>query len=43
MVSCIGNEREAKRMFLGMCTILSNDFLACILGMMEPLAGQFEV
>ncbi|KAL7532256.1 hypothetical protein ACHAXR_009448 [Thalassiosira sp. AJA248-18] len=43
VVSCIGNEREIDRMLLGMCMILSNDFLASILGMMEPMAGWFEI
>ena len=43
VVSCVGSEREIERMLLGLCMILSNDFSSCILGMMEPFAGWFEV
>jgi len=43
ITSCVGNEGEIERMFLGICTILSDDSLACIMGMMEPMAGWFEV
>ena len=43
VVSCVGNEREVERMLLGIALILSDDFGACIFGMMEPMAGTFEV
>lgn len=41
--SKVGHELEIERMVLGLCFILSNDHSACILGMMEPMAGYFEV
>ena len=43
VTSCVGNEFEIERMVLGICMILSNDYLACIMGMMEPMADTFEV
>lgn len=43
VISSVGNELEIERMFLGLCMMLSNNFAACILGMMEPMAGYFEV
>lgn len=43
VTSSVGNEWEIERMLLGLCTMLSNDLAACILSMMEPMAGFFEV
>ncbi|KAL7541477.1 hypothetical protein ACHAWF_006939 [Thalassiosira exigua] len=41
--SCVGNEREVDRVLLGLCLLLSDDFLSSVLGMAEPYAGTFEV
>ncbi len=43
VMSSVGNELEIERMLVGLCMILSNNYSACILGMMEPIAGSFEV
>ncbi|KAL9183171.1 hypothetical protein ACHAXT_004958 [Thalassiosira profunda] len=43
VTSAVGNEPEVERMFLAMCMILASDASACIMGMMEPMAGSFEV
>ena len=43
VMSSVGNEWEIERMLLGLCMMLSNDFVACTLAMIEPMAGFFEV
>ena len=43
VMSAVGNESEIERMVLGICLILSNDYLACIMGMIEPMSGFLEV
>jgi len=43
VMSAVGNELEIERMVLGICLILSNDYLACIMGMIEPMSGFLEV
>eukprot|EP00986_Skeletonema_menzelii_P012199 scaffold6619_cov146-Skeletonema_menzelii.AAC.5 len=41
--SSVGNEKEMERMILGLCSILCSDVSSCVLAMMEPMAGWFEV
>ena len=43
VISAIGNELEIERMVLGICLILSKNYLACIMGMIEPMSGFLEV
>ena len=43
VTSCVGNEKEIERMILGLSYILCSDVSACVLAMMEPIAGWFEV
>jgi len=43
VMSAVGNELEIERMVLGICLILSNDYLACIMGMIEPKSGFLEI
>ena len=43
IVSCIGNEQEVDRMLLGIYMILSNEFSACVIGVIEPLTGRSKI
>ena len=44
VTSSVGNEYEIERLLLGLCVLLANnDDVACILSMMEPMCGYFEV
>jgi hypothetical protein len=43
VTSCVGYEKEMERMLLGLMNILCKDVSACVLAMMEPMAGWFEV
>mmetsp|Transcript_25976 Transcript_25976/g.52112 ORF Transcript_25976/g.52112 Transcript_25976/m.52112 type:complete len:550 (+) Transcript_25976:48-1697(+) len=43
VTSSVGHEKEMERMSLGLCSILCTDVSSCVLAMMEPMAGWFEV
>eukprot|EP00975_Prorocentrum_lima_P064517 12898063-Prorocentrum_lima.AAC.1 len=43
VTSSVGHEKEMERMILGLCSILCTDVSSCVLAMMEPMAGWFEV
>ena len=43
ITSCIGYETEIERMILGLSYILCTDISSCVLAMMEPMVGYFEI
>jgi hypothetical protein len=43
ITSCVGNEKNIEKMILGLSLILCLDFPACVLAMMDSMAGWFEV
>jgi hypothetical protein len=43
ITSCIGYETEIERMMLGLSYILCTDISSCVLAMMEPMVGWFEI
>jgi len=43
VTSSVGHEKEMERMILGLCSILCTDVSSCVLAMVEPMAGWFEV
>jgi hypothetical protein len=43
ITSCIGYETEIERMIMGLSYILCTDISSCVMAMMEPMVGYFEI
>ena len=41
--SCVGNEKEIEKMILGITMNLGDHLTSCIMAMIDPMAGWFEV